>query len=222
MANTLFPTRPNPDESKIPTADKDLLSYTVAFSVPNQKAFALWFPEFLDNSGKLSKAGRAACSQFFTYAKNREYADAYRETLNKFLRRNGKTERVDEVDDNRKDKALKSLLNQAMSLVESGEALDPDTLKVLTEIFKKLGILKDEVEIQEEPRRYLPELCSSCRYRLFVENAVKEGSMIDECRYCKALDYAKKCGFCYNPTKLLNINNNETNNQNNGNGNMEH
>ena len=32
-----------------------------------------------------------------------------------------------------------------MSMVESGDTLDPDTLKVLTEIFKKLGILKDEV-----------------------------------------------------------------------------
>lgn len=221
MANTLFPTRPDPDEIKIPVADKELLSYAVAFSVPNQKAFARWHPEFLDANGNLTAVGRSACAQFFHYAKNREYADAYRETLDKFFKQTAPTttsESISEVDDNRKDRALKSLLNQAMSLVESGEALDPDTLKVLTEIFKKLGILKDEVEVAEEPRRYLPELCLECLYCSFIEGYIKTGQIENTCLRCKALDYAKEYGFCYDPTKLLNIDN--TNNQNDENENQ--
>ena len=210
MAETerLLPNRPNPDDSRIPAADKDLIVYSIAFAIPNQKAFALWHPEFLDSSGKLNKTGRAACTQFFNYSKNREYADSYAAYLKEFLNGDkGKSEtHLIEVDESRKDKALKSLLNQAMSMVESGDTLDPDTLKVLTEIFKKLGILKDEVEETIKPLRFLPELCfSGCRYRLFVENAVKGGAVIDECQYCKALAYATENGYRDDATKRLDI-----------------
>lgn len=206
MAETrLIPIRPANDESKIPAHDKDMIAYIVAFSIPNQKAFALWHPEFLDSSGKLNKTGRAACTQFFTYSKNREYADSYAAYLKEFLSENkgkGETHLID-VDESRKDKALKSLLNQAMSMVESGDTLDPDTLKVLTEIFKKLGILKDEVEVQESPRRYLPCRCGECDYRSFVESYVETGQIENSCLRCKALDLAKEHGFRYDPKNLL-------------------
>ena len=127
-SNRLVPNRPVTDDSRIPSNDKDLLSYAVAFNIPNQKAFALWHPEFLDSSGKLNKTGRAACTQFFNYSKNREYADSYAAYLKEFLsdnKGNSETHLID-VDESRKDKALKSLLNQAMSMVESGDTLDPD------------------------------------------------------------------------------------------------
>ena len=210
MADTerLLPNRPIPDTSKIPASDKDMLSYTIAFSIPNQKAFALWHPEFLDSSGKLNKTGRAACTQFFTYSKNREYADSYAAYLKEFLsdnKGNSETHLID-VDESRKDKALKSLLNQAMSMVESGDTLDPDTLKVLTEIFKKLGILKDEVEVQESPRRYLPCRClTECAYRLFVESHVENGEIINECDFCRTRKFAEENGWHYDPTKNLDL-----------------
>ncbi len=201
----LIPNRPVPDEIRIPVADKDLITYVVAFNVPNQKAFALWHPEFLDASGKLNKTGRARCTEFFSYAKNREYADSYAAYLKTFLN-GGKSEaHLIEVDESRKDKALKSLLNQAMSMVESGDTLDPDTLKVLTEIFKKLGILKDEVEVQESPRRYLPCRCSECAYKLFVEKHVEGGEIINECAYCRTRRFAEENGWHYDPTKNLDL-----------------
>lgn len=209
MAETerLLPNRPNPDESKIPAADKDLISYSIAFGVPNQKAFALWHPEFLDSSGKLNKTGRAACTQFFNYSKNREYADSYAAYLKAFLSGDkGKNEvHLIEVDESRKDKALKSLLNQAMNMVESGDTLDPDTLKVLTEIFKKLGILKDEVEVQESPRRYLPERCSACSYRSFVESHVDSGEIVNECDFCRTRRFAEENGWRYDATRNLDL-----------------
>ena len=98
---------------------------------------------------------------------------------------------------------MKSLRNQAMSMVESGDTLDPDTLKVLTEIFKKLGILKDEVEVQESPRRYIPCRCGECDYRSFVESYVETGQIENSCLRCKALDLAKEHGFRYDPKNLL-------------------
>ena len=62
-------------------------------------------------------------------------------------------------------------------MVESGEELGADTLKVITEIFRKLGILKDDVDVQEAPRRYLPERCSSCKYKQFIDEQVRLGNI---------------------------------------------
>lgn len=210
MADSIIPKRPlnDGDFASIKANDRDCLSYSVAFNVPNERAFALFHPEFLDEQGKLTKVGKIQCRQFFSYAKNKEYADAYRKTLDSFF---GKGHTVadniaGDIDDSRKDKVLKQLLGQAMSLVEGGEGLDPDTMKTVVEVFRKLNILKDDVETEIRPLRFLPERCfSSCRYRLFVENAVKGGSVIDECQYCKALSYATENGYRDDSTKRLDI-----------------
>lgn len=189
--------------------ERDYIAYAIVFREPNEKAFILFYPEFADAVGKITKAGKDKCKDFWQYSKVREYADAYRATLAKALLGEKQTERMDdsaEIDGSRKDNALKSLLNQAMLLVEKGEDLDADSLKTISEIFKKVGLLKDEVEEEIKPLRFLPERCfSGCRYRLFVENAVKGGSVIDECQFCKALAYATENGYKDDSTKRLNI-----------------
>lgn len=211
MAETerLLPNRPNPDTSKIPASDKDMIAYMVAFNIPNQKAFALWHPEFLDSSGKLNKTGRAACTQFFNYSKNREYADSYAAYLKAFLNKKEqpKSEASAIIDDARKDNARVALYNKVIKLIEGDDELDPDTLKIAVDMAKKLSIVADDAENQEvKPVRFLPERCfSGCRYRLFVENAVKGGSVIDECQFCKALAYATENGYKDDATKRLDI-----------------
>lgn len=212
MAETerLLPNRPNPDTSKIPASDKDMIAYMVAFNTPNQKAFALWHPEFLDSSGKLNKTGRAACTQFFNYSKNREYADSYAAYLKAFLSKKdsgAKSETSAIIDDARKDNARVALYNKVIRLIEGDDELDPDTLKIAVDMAKKLSIVADDVENQEvKPVRFLPERCfSGCRYRLFVENAVKGGAVIDECQFCKALAYANENGYKDDSTNRLDI-----------------
>lgn len=214
--DSLIPRRPQCIESKLTVLDKNCIEYAAAFSAKNEEAFLLFHPEYITSDGKLSNEGKRRCKDFFSYSKNKEYRDAYTAYLKAFL--NGDKEKSEthliEVDESRKDKALKSLLNQAMSMVESGDTLDPDTLKVLTEIFKKLGILKDEVEEQEAPRRYLPERCSACAYRSFVESNVEGGKIINECGYCRTRRFAEENGWHYDATKNLDIPE-ELTNQNN-------
>jgi uncharacterized small protein (DUF1192 family) len=155
--------------------------------------------------------GETQCKAFFAYAKNREYRDAYISTLAEFAqRKRTKKQPTDEpnvlTEDERKDKALNSLLNQAMQLVENGSELDPDTLKTVAEIFKRLGILKDEVEETEAPRRYLPARCySECSYRLCVEQAIKQGEAINECDYCRTRKFAEQNGWLYDACKNLDL-----------------
>lgn len=211
MAETerLLPNRPNPDTSKIPASDKEMIAYMVAFNIPNQKAFALWHPEFLDSSGKLNKTGRAACTQFFNYSKNREYADSYAAYLKAFLskKEQPKSEASAIIDDARKDNARVALYNKVIRLIEGDDELDPDTLKIAVDMAKKLSIVADDAEEQViKPIRVLLTKCKAeCRYRAFVETQVLEGRVFDDCSYCRARAYAEEHGFKYDPCKLLDV-----------------
>lgn len=200
-----FHRPPNNDEFKQSKKEKDMMAYTVLFQCPNSTAYALFNPEVCDKNGKLNKAGQSLCRQFFSHPNNIAYMDALKAHLSA-VTKGGKVVKNDNIDDTRKDNALKSLLNQAMSLVEKGEDLDAESLKIVTEIFRKLNLIGEDVETEIRPLRFLPERCfSSCRYRLFVENAVKGGSVIDECQYCKALAFANENGYKDDSTKRLDI-----------------
>lgn len=201
----LIARRPAKDSqfAGIRAGDKDCLSVSVAFGWANEKVYAMFHPEFIGENGRLTKTGKTQCAQFFAYAKHREYMDAYRETIAKNSSGVGVGSEEMALDDSRKEKALKSLFNQAIGLVEGKGTLDADTLKVATEIFKKIGLLKDDDVSVEAPRRYLPCRCGECLYRSFVESHIETGEIENACLRCKALSVAKENGFRYDPKDLL-------------------
>lgn len=193
----------NNDEFKQTKAEKDMMSYVVLYGCSNVTAYGLFNRHLLDNSGKLNKAGQSECRMFFSHPNNIAYMEAMRAHLEALTKGAVKVVSNDTINDSRKDNALKNLLNQAMSLVERGEDLDADSLKTISEIFKKVGLLKDEVEVQESPRRYIPVRCGECDYRSFVESYIETGQIENSCLRCKALDIAKEQGFRYDPKNLL-------------------
>lgn len=201
----LIPNRPIPDDSRIPSSDKDLLSYAIAFSIPNQKAFALWHPEFLDSSGKLNKTGRAACTQFFNYAKNREYADAYKRTLAEFLEKKDAeiSDELEELTEERKEKASKLLMLEVIKMIEAGKISDPEFAKLVTDLAIKMKITKEDVDRIIAPIRVLMARCFECRYRIGVESMVLNGQMLDMCAYCKCRKLAEEHGYRFNDGKDL-------------------
>lgn len=201
----IIPNRPIPDESKIPAADKDLISYVVAMGVPNQVAYARFHPEFLDASGKLNKTGRGACTQFFTYAKNKEYADAYRRTLTEFLGRKDAeiVDELEELTEERKEKASKLLMLEVIKMIEAGKISDPEFAKLVTDLAIKMKITKEDVERIIAPIRVLITRCSECRYRIGVESMVLNGQMLDMCAYCKCRKIAEEHGYRFNDGKDL-------------------
>lgn len=198
----LIARRPAKDSqfAGIRAGDKDCLSVSVVFGWPNDKVYAMFHPEFVEGGGRLNKEGKRQCAQFFAYAKHREYMDAYRETIASGSVSVGSDDVA--IDDSRKDRALKSLLNQALTLVEKG-GLDADTLKIATEIFRKVGLLRDDDVSVEAPRRYLPTRCGECVYKSFVEGHVETGEIENECLRCRALKVAQENGFRYDPRDLL-------------------
>lgn len=199
----IFPLRPDNDgEFNLTKLEKDILRVKLCLGCSNPTAYALFHPELCDRDGKLNKAGQRESRMFFSHPNNIAYMDALKAHLSA-VTKGGKVVKNNSIDDTRKDNALKSLLNQAMSLVEKGEDLDAESLKTISEIFKKVGLLKDDVEVQEAPRRYLPERCGSCLYRSFVESHVESGEIENACLRCKALKLAQENGFKYDEKTLL-------------------
>lgn len=214
--DSLIPRRPQCIESKLTVLDKNCIEYAAAFSAKNEEAFLLFHPEFITSDGKLSNEGKRRCKDFFSYSKNKEYRDAYTAYLKEFLskKEQPKSETSAIIDDARKDNARVALYNKVIKLIEGDEDLDPDTLKIAVDMAKKLSIVADDVVEQESPRRYLPERCSSCSYRCFVESNVEGGKIIIECDYCRTRRFAEENGWRYDATKNLDLPE-ELTNQNN-------
>lgn len=206
MAERLIPNRPNPDKHTIPAADKDLIAYAVAMGVPNDVAFLRFHPEYAGADGGMTIQGRKRSKDFWQYAKNRNFKDDYTKFLKDWLSGKGGTDNdedgIAEISEDKKRTTITKMLNQLVKLIGSGDLTGED-LKTYSEIMKKVGWLKDEVEQEEPPRRYLPERCSSCLYRSFVESYVETGQIENSCLRCKALDLAKEHGFRYDPKNLL-------------------
>lgn len=208
MANeNIIPKRPSNDSefTAIKANDRDCLSYSVAFSVPNERAYALFHPEFLDESGKLTKVGKKQSQQFFSYARHKEYADAYKRTLAKFLERKDVEigDELDELTEERKEKASKLLMLEVIKMIEAGKISDPEFAKLVTDLAIKMKITKEDVERIIAPIRVLMTRCSECRYRIGVESMVLNGQILDMCKFCKCRNIAEEYGYRFNDGKNL-------------------
>lgn len=193
----------NNNDFKQTKAEKDMMSYIALYGCSNSAAYALFNRHLLDKNGKLNKAGQSECRMFFSHPNNIAYMDAMRAHLEALTKGAVKVATSDVINDSRKDNALKVLVNRALSLMEKGEDLDPETIKLIADIAVKLKLVKEEQEEQERPRRYLPCRCGECDYRSFVESYIETGQIENSCLRCKALDLAKEQGFRYDPKNLL-------------------
>lgn len=187
MADTTkIPLKPsNWKDFSIGKREKDCLVYVGLTGCKNSEAFGLFYPEYTQVTPKgdfaLSEEGQRRCVQFFGKDDHKRFLTCYKSTLKAFLGGSYALEdESTEITEERKGNAIKSLLNKAIKLVETGADIDPDTLKDITDIFKKLGVLKEEEAQEETPRRYLPELCSRCRYKQFIDEQVKLGNIVEQ------------------------------------------
>lgn len=172
-------TRPENDSEFFQKGEeKDMMSYMVLYGVSKNEAYLRFHPEYTDVvTKKIDRKGADESRQFFARQVNKDYIKAYKETLNKRMAGVRLHTEENSISEKRKDDALRSLFDKAMMLVEGRDELDADTLKIAAEIFKKIGLLKDEVEQTEAPRRYLPETCGNCEYKKFVEGHIKNGDI---------------------------------------------
>ena len=137
---------------------------------------------------------------FFEDKEVKRYMEEYQKTLDDFLNPKDKPKQAKVLtEDEMKDRILKGIdklkefaFNQADiidTLEEPGEVI---------KLWKSLGLFGDEEEVIEAPRRYLPTMCSECRYKAFCEQECE-----DLCELCKYKKYANENGVHYETKEQL-------------------
>lgn len=199
----LIPLRPKGQRFDLTAEEMDCLSYYVISGCPKESAFLKFArPDFIGS--KSAATVKSVVSQFFASKPAKDYIDAYRKTLDDFInhREEEEIEEKPKVVGNieeRKARAKTKLVEFAMSLADNIEQADDP--EAVLKIADKLGLLDQEEEVEEQPRRYIPVQClSECRYRLFVEE-----NCTDDCQYCKYRQYGEENGIHFAPEQQLNI-----------------
>jgi hypothetical protein len=151
-------------QTSLTEAEQDCLVWSVLHGKTDPAYFATFcHPELADSTTLLKKLS----GQFFSSIPAQEYMNAYRSLVE------GKTvqeeQKVYSPEDmkRRKQTAVQKLLNYVID-----QSNNIDHIEKQEDIIKfadKLGLLDTEEERMEQPRRYLPETCGSCRYKEFVE-----------------------------------------------------
>ena len=163
---SLIPLRPKDFTSPLSQAEQSCLTWYVLSGCSKKDAFITFArPDMLDSKAKA--AIDEYVKQFFSRKEVISYMEAYQDTMDKFLHPTPVVKTPSGSIEERKAKAKTKLVEFAMQLAEDIEqAEDPESV---LKIADKIGLLDQDEEVDEQPRRYLPVTCEICEYRKFVE-----------------------------------------------------
>lgn len=195
---SLIPMRPKGVSIYLLKEEMDGLTYYVLSGCSRETAFLKFVrPDFIGS--KATPAIKAAVSQFFGSKEAKDYIEAYKKTIEDLLAEKDKPKVTEGGSmEERKARAKTKLVEFAMELANNIEAAE-DKESVL-KIADKVGLLDQDENIEEQPRRYLPESCGSCSYRQFCENNAE-----DMCQYCKYHKHGEENGVHYEKENMLDI-----------------
>ena len=173
--------------------EKNCLNYYCVFKVPKTAAFGT----FLCHEPLTKQQIKRGADLFFSMSNVMEYIVDYNATLKEVFE--GKKEQDDVSDeslDKRTKRAIKKLKSLLCDMAEKPESeID---FELLLKAFDKLRLFDEEEEQIEQPRRYLPEHCSACRYKAFCEQECD-----DLCQRCNYKAFANEQGVEYPNEKQL-------------------
>jgi 6-pyruvoyl-tetrahydropterin synthase len=137
---------------------------------------------------------------FFEDKEVKRYMEEYQKTLDDFLNPKEKPKPAKALtEEEMKERIIKGIDKLKEFAFNQAEVID--TLEEPGEViklWKSLGLFGDEEEVMEAPRRYLPTMCSECRYKAFCEQECE-----DLCELCKYKKYAKENGVHYETKEQL-------------------
>lgn len=196
MSKSKIPIRP-PGTFKLSQQEQEAITWHIISGMARTEVYRRFVRPDLETSktalDKLTK-------MFFEDKEVKRYMEEYQKTLDDFLNPKEKPKQAKVLtEDEMKDRILKGIdklkefaFNQAEiidTLEEPGEVI---------KLWKSLGLFGDEEEVIEAPRRYLPTMCSECRYKAFCEQECE-----DLCELCKYKKYAKENGVHYETKEQL-------------------
>lgn len=196
---SLIPMRPKGATYNLLQEEMDGLSYYVLSGCTREVAFLKFVrPDFIGT--KATTAVKSAVTQFFASKEVKEYIEAYKRTIEELLAEKDKpkADRGGTLEE-RKARAKTKLIEFAMTLADDIEnAKDQEFVLKMAD---KAGLLDGDEEVEEQPRRYLPQSCSDhCAYRMFCEENTE-----DLCQYCRYHKFGEDNGIHYEKTEILDV-----------------
>ena len=178
MARKRLATKPNTTTRyNLTEAERYALCCYCVFECTKLDVFRLAHPELSGTKNVL----KSQADQFFASSDVVNFMREYRAHLDGLDKeeekaQESKSQESDEEWEDKKQRALRNLAQKGYKLAENldDEEADIDTV---VKLFDKLGWLDSDEVQQEQPRRYLPETCSQCRYKRWIEENCEE---IDE------------------------------------------
>lgn len=195
-----IPLRPKYKRYNLVAKEMDCLVWYVISGCKREEAYKIFVRPDLATSPKMLKE---YTNQMFSSVDARNFMSDYKKTL-EGAANSEFPETTDEHREKRKKQAQQNIEDKTLDIMLS----DLDTVEKLdaaVRVADRVGALADKEQKIEEPRIYLPERCVKCRNRIFVEEGIEKGDIIDLCACCKALSYARDRGFVYDSTNLYEL-----------------
>ena len=196
-----LPLRPK-NQKKYNLSDNEMNSlvwYTLS-SCKREEAFMLFVrPDLSISRQNLTKA----TNQFFAMFDVRDFLNEYNKTLLDFYSNKEKPRESKQSREDRVGNAVKKFTDKVMDAMDDADSIEISEMDTLAKLADRVGILGKNEEVEEKPRRYLPETCSWCSYRKFVEDEMSQGNLDDECSHCKTRRFAESKGWVFDATKNI-------------------
>lgn len=196
-----LPLRPK-NQKKYNLSDNEMNSlvwYTLS-GCKREEAFMLFVrPELSISRQNLVKA----TNQFFAMFDVRDFLNEYNKTLSDFYTNKEKPRESKQSREDRVGNAVKKFTDKVMDAMDDADSIEISEMDTLAKLADRVGILGKNEEVEEKPRRYLPETCSWCSYRKFVEDEMSQGNLYDECSHCKTRRFAESKGWVFDATKNI-------------------
>ena len=194
MSKNKIPIRPS-GKFGLSDEQQDAITWHMLSGMPRTEVFAKFIkPSYAGTKNALETATR----MFFDDREVKRYMEEYKKTLDVFLdgekEENSKEKELTEDD---KQKAIRSVANQVVSLAKRAGSADVD-IELVIKLMDKLQWLDDKDATVEPPKRFLAVSCSECLYKSFCEKELDS-----PCKRCKFKEYANNNGIIYKPEEQL-------------------
>lgn len=199
MAKPDIPMRPKGRRKfDLQECEKDCLVWYVLSNCKKEDAYLIFVRPDLAVSRQNLKL---ATSQFFASTSARDFLTAYKDTLEGAD--NSDSEGMGEQDrEKRAGEAVQKFTDKIVDKM-GGDFETVDEMDAIAKLADRVGVLDDKEKVEEKPRRYLPQTCSACSYRLFVESNIEQGNIENECDRCRTRKFAEEHGWKFDATKNI-------------------
>lgn len=176
MAKLKIPLRPNTRTNyELNEDEMDCIVWTI---ISNRERIDTWMMFVLPEAKNQIKSKRKeACDAWWSQPNVKQFIKDYRQALEDA---NNPQKKVVRDKEKEADDALNTFRDNVIKAVNTEGITDVETLADQATLLNRIGMLKDEEEVQVGPIRYLPTRCDECRYKKFIDEQIKLGNIVED------------------------------------------